>query len=263
MKIHFYKYEGAGNDFIIIDNRDSNIHLTLSQINFLCQRHFGIGSDGLMFFNNSEKEDFAMEFYNPDGSGGMMCGNGGRCIVRFAKDIKAIQSNKVSFLAPDGKHTAEIIDQENVCLKMKDVEKVYEYDDGYYLNTGTSHFVKKVKNVNDVDVFKEGKKLRWDSRFEKYNGCNVNFYTEKKENELLIRTFERGVEGETLACGTGIVATAIAYITDKKFNEGNYEIVVKTQHNELKVCVKKELNKFSQVYLIGPAKKVYQADIEI
>lgn len=262
MKIAFYKYEGAGNDFIIIDNREEGLQLDEKQINFLCNRHFGIGSDGLMLVSKSREADFQMEFFNPDGSGGMMCGNGGRCVVRFAKDMKIIAKNTTEFMAPDGKHMAEIQDKE-IALKMNNVEKVDKYNDGYYLNTGTSHFVIKVKDVKEENVVEKGRKIRFDTRFEKYKGCNADFYTEIKDKKLLIRTYERGVEDETLACGTGIVATAIAYSVEKNYKNGDYEIEVATLHDNLRVQFHKKDNQFSNVVLIGPAKKVYEGYIEI
>jgi diaminopimelate epimerase len=262
VKIYFYKYEGAGNDFIIIDNREKEIAFSKNQIKFLCDRHFGIGSDGLMLLTQKPETDFNMEFFNPDGSGGMMCGNGGRCVVRFAKDRGIITKDTTCFMAPDGKHEAEILD-ENIALKMKDVKEVEKFSDGYYLNTGTSHFVKKVDDVNKEDVLKNGRLIRWDARFSKYDGCNANFYTELKDKELLIRTYERGVENETLACGTGIVATAIVYGVDKDYKDGQYNIKVKTKDNDLKVSYKKTDNHFTDVVLIGPANKVYEGYIEI
>lgn len=275
MTVRFYKYEGAGNDFIIIDNRNLNIALDKEKIKSLCLRHFGIGSDGLMLLERFKPEslssyeqdfevvDFSMRFYNPDGSSGMMCGNGGRCIVRFAKDIGAIQTDTTTFLAPDGVHCAEILNNGDISLKMKDVDFFEKYDDGYWIDTGTSHFVVKSKDVKNEDVFERGKSLRYDNRFQKHNGTNVNFYTEIKENNLLIRTYERGVEDETLACGTGITATALCYALDKNFKNGNYTIDIATLHNKLRVKFFKKENLFKNIYLIGPATRVFEGEIKI
>lgn len=275
MTLHFYKYEGAGNDFIIIDNRNLNIALDKEKIQSLCLRHFGVGSDGLMFLEsvskntptvadqNPEKLDFAMRFYNPDGSSGMMCGNGGRCIVRFAKDIGAIQGKETTFLAPDGIHSAEILANEDISLKMKDVDSWETYPDGYWIDTGTSHFVVKSKDVKQEDILLRGRELRYNKRFLQHNGTNVNFYTEIKQNNLLIRTYERGVEDETLACGTGITATALCYAIDKDFKDGDYIINVATLHNNLSVKFFKKENSFKDIYLIGPATKVFEGEIKI
>lgn len=275
MTLHFYKYEGAGNDFIIIDNRSLTIALDKEKIQSLCLRHFGIGSDGLMLLENVsnqsshtldknvEKLDFAMRFYNPDGSGGMMCGNGGRCIVRFAKDIGAIQEDTTTFLAPDGTHSAEILKDGNISLRMKDVDSLEKYDDGYWIDTGTSHFVVKSKDVKLEDLITVGRKLRYDKRFLQHNGTNVNFYTEISDNNLLIRTYERGVEDETLACGTGITATALCYSIDKNFKDGSYMVNIETLHNKLSVKFFKKGNSFKDIYLIGPATKVFEGEVKI
>jgi len=275
MTLHFYKYEGAGNDFIIIDNRNLNIALDKEKIQSLCLRHFGVGSDGLMFLESVKKEessnlvperedlDFAMRFYNPDGSSGMMCGNGGRCIVRFAKDIGAIQGKQTTFLAPDGIHSAEILANGDISLKMKDVDSWGTYPDGYWIDTGTSHFVVKSKDVKQEDILLRGRELRHDKRFLQHNGTNVNFYTEIKQNNLLIRTYERGVEDETLACGTGITATALCYAVDKDFKDGIYTIDIATLHNKLKVKFLKHEKEFKDIYLIGPANKVFEGEITI
>ncbi|MBQ9254314.1 MAG: diaminopimelate epimerase [Bacteroidales bacterium] len=263
MRLHFYKYEGAGNDFIIVDNRSQNIVLGEKNIKHLCSNHFGIGSDGLMILTNDTMSDFNMQFFNPDGSSGMMCGNGGRCIVRFAKDIGVIDNNKTTFTAPDGVHSAEILEDNQVALKMIDVQQVQQFSDGYWLDTGTSHFVVKVDNVRDTDVIHRGRTLRYDDRFIEHKGTNVNFYSETEENTLLIRTYERGVENETLACGTGITATALAYSIYKNYEDGNYTIDVHTLNNNLKVLFTKKQSSFYNIVLQGPANKVFEGDIEI
>lgn len=263
MKLHFFKYEGAGNDFIVLDNRSQDIVLGEKEIRKLCDRHFGIGSDGLIFLTNGSMADFAMEFYNPDGSSGMMCGNGGRCIVRFAQDLGIIPKGKTEFLAPDGYHNAEILKDGDIALKMKDVQCLEKYADGIWLDTGTSHFVVKTDDVKQENIFEKGRALRYDARFEKHNGTNVNFYTELQEKELLIRTYERGVEDETLACGTGITATAIAYSKTKELPNGMHTISVKTLNDTLKVSFLKTEDTFTNVVLQGPAKKVYEGDVII
>ena len=204
-----YKYHGAGNDFLIGDNRDGAIVLDTAKIQLLCDRHLGFGSDGLMLLENSDTYDFAMKFYNPDGSSGMMCGNGGRCIVAFAAD-KGYKS--FNFDAPDGPHQAQIIQKGNpkiVRLRLKDVkqfEKISKQE--YFIDTGTRHFIRLVDNIENYDVSVEGRKIRFDKRFAPI-GTNANFMC-VEDNKLKVRTYEKGVEDETLACGTGIVASAIA-----------------------------------------------------
>ncbi|MBR0175706.1 MAG: diaminopimelate epimerase, partial [Bacteroidales bacterium] len=208
-----YKMSGAGNDFVVLDGRDTDVSgfRQPERIAELCREY---RTDGLMILDNGGA-DFRMEFYNPDGSGGMMCGNGGRCIVAFADWLGITPSapDHYSFLAPDGLHSAEILFRSpngwTVKLKMIDVEGVSEVLGGYFLNTGTRHFVKFVEDVDAIDVAGEGKTLRWNEVFAP-EGANINFVQRLPDGSLKIRTFEKGVEGETLACGTGITAAAIA-----------------------------------------------------
>ena len=262
MKIKFYKYQATGNDFIIIDNRNQDINLTEENIRFLCDRHFGIGSDGLILLENSQEADFAMQFFNPDGSGGMMCGNGGRSIVRFAFDLGIIKIS-CSFIAPDGLHFAEI-NAENIKLKMVIPTLFQEFEDGYYINTGTSHFVSFENSVENINLLEKGRALRYDERFSPYNGCNVNFVEETSLNNIKIRTYERGVEDETLACGTGICAAALTYSIEKQLSKGKHTINISAKGGELQVEFKKNNdNTFSAPYLIGEAKKVFGGEIDI
>ena len=220
----FYKYHGAGNDFLLADNRDGLLFLTPSQISHLCDRHLGFGADGVMLLEKSETRDFKMVFFNPDGSTGMMCGNGGRCIVAYAADLGVVSGKfPVVFDAPDGVHTAILSPrspsdpegQKTVRLKMSDVfgVKSYPEEGACFLNTGTRHLVKFVSGLKDYQVVSEGRKLRNDPRFAP-EGTNVDFVEVAPEHSegpsLSGRTFEKGVEDETLACGTGIVASALA-----------------------------------------------------
>lgn len=215
----FYKYQGAGNDFLIADNRDGSISLTKDQIASVCDRRYGVGADGLMLLETSDRHDFRMTYYNSDGSGGMMCGNGGRCIVAFAADMGL---EKFDFDAADGFHTARILKDEDgvktVRLKMKDVTEICRYEalegvsvpsEGYFLDTGTRHYVRFVKDLKEYDIVSEGRNIRYDAVQLQPVGVNVNF-VEPSDGILNVRTYEKGVEDETYACGTGIVASCIA-----------------------------------------------------
>lgn len=262
MKIKFYKYQATGNDFIIIDAREENLILEKKDIQFLCDRHFGIGSDGLIIFGNSDKADFSMQFFNPDGSGGMMCGNGGRSIVKFASD-KGVISDSCSFIAPDGLHFATI-NNDIISLKMVNPTLLQRFEDGFYINTGTSHFVVFEEDLNKINIIEKGRSIRYDERFSHYNGCNVNFVEEISLNNIRIRTYERGVEDETLACGTGICASALTYSIEKGLKNGKHTINISAKGGDLQVEFEKDSdNSLSEVYLIGTANSVFEGEIEI
>ena len=233
----FFKYHGAGNDFLLYDAREDGVVFTPSQVASLCDRHLGIGSDGLMVLSEAPGYDFKMDFFNPDGSGGMMCGNGGRCIVAFARDLgiapqpcgggdtgasagaAAYETAAIGcyrFLAPDGPHTAWLLSDDGpvktVCLGMKPVTEYYPVSgipSGWYVDTGTRHFVTFVPSVRDLDVDGLGRQIRHRPEFGPV-GVNVNFVEIIAPGEIAVRTFEKGVEAETLACGTGITASALA-----------------------------------------------------
>lgn len=260
MKLNFYKYQGTGNDFILIDNRSHAISLTTEQIKFLCDRRFGIGADGLMLLELEPGFDFKMVYFNSDGNQSSMCGNGGRCITAFAKHCNLV-TDKCKFLAIDGPHEALILENNIVSLKMQDVKEV-EVNDGYYfLNTGSPHYVELVKDIENFDVVGNGKKVRYNDRF-KEEGTNVNFI-EKKEDALFVRTYERGVEDETYSCGTGVTAAALVAglngISDTKNS-----CHIKTLGGELDVTFEKVLEKnFYNIWLQGPAQLVYNGSIQI
>ncbi|MBP1645884.1 MAG: diaminopimelate epimerase [Bacteroidetes bacterium] len=263
--INFVKYQASGNDFVLIDNRFKEYSFTEEQIQKICHRHFGIGSDGLILLENSKEADFLMKFFNPDGSSDMMCGNGGRSIVAFAKSLLIIDK-EASFIAPDGLHSAQIISQEEnhslVKLSLRDVNEVSLYDDGQYLNTGTSHFVKEVDDVSQINIKEEGKAIRYDKRFEKFKGTNANFIQVVNNGELRIRTYERGVEDETLSCGTGITASAIAYAEKYKLNQS--PITIHSKGGELKVFFEKTAqNTYSNIFLQGSVEKVFDGVINL
>ena len=257
--LHFFKYQGTGNDFIILDNRNwSYTSLTKERIRLLCDRRFGIGSDGLMLLNPHPGFDFEMKYYNADGGESSMCGNGGRCLVKFAYD-QGVRKNEYNFIAVDGPHLAEIDDQGIVSLKMKDVSGISEVRGDFILDTGSPHYVTMVSEVMDLDVYQKGMDIRYSSEFAK-EGINVNFVEQKRPDEIIVRTYERGVEDETLSCGTGVTASALA----SYHNEAGYNYVkVNTKGGKLTVRFYRNDNgSFENIWLCGPAAKVFEGSIE-
>ena len=258
-KINFSKYQGAGNDFILIDNRTgcfdrNNVDL----VNKMCDRRFGIGADGLMLLQDTNNYDFEMVYYNADGKEGTMCGNGGRCIVAYARDLQII-TEKTDFLAVDGPHQADIsLDQVN--LEMIDVDVVDRDQDAFVINTGSPHFVQKVENLRHYDVYQNGYTIRNNDTYGE-KGINVNF-VEKENDGYFVRTFERGVEDETLACGTGATAAAMAMAIDQNM-EGNIEIPIRVLGGQLYISFFKKGSSFTQVRLKGPANFVFSGEIEV
>jgi diaminopimelate epimerase len=260
MQLSFYKYQGTGNDFILIDNRLNEITLTNEQVKFLCDRRFGIGADGLMLLELEPGTDFKMVYYNSDGNTSSMCGNGGRCIVAFAKHLGIID-NKAKFLAIDGMHEASINENEIVSLKMQDVKSVEAGDDFFYLNTGSPHYVKLVNNIEAYDVKNTGAAIRNNVRFKEI-GTNVNFI-ERTDERLFVRTYERGVEDETYSCGTGVTAAALVAAI-KGISNGKNNCLIKTLGGELEVKFERVLEQnFYNIWLIGPAVKVFTGTITI
>jgi diaminopimelate epimerase len=260
MKIEFYKYHGTGNDFILLDNRQ-NIYdsITPRQVNFLCHRRFGIGADGLMMLNDKANFDFEMIYFNSDGNTSSMCGNGGRCIVKFAHML-GTKKTKYNFYAIDGAHEAEIDLNGDVRLKMKDVNDVeYSYTH-YVLNTGSPHYVKSVPDVSRIDVAVEGREIRNSKEFVK-EGINVNFVETISDDTIYVRTYERGVEDETYSCGTGVTAAAlISAHNDKGFNR----VEVETKGGKLSVEFEKISEKeFENIWLSGPAEMVFKGEVTV
>ena len=254
--ITFYKYQGTGNDFIIIDNRDNTVHLTRQQVAKLCDRKFGIGADGLMLLNTTDGYDFGMEYYNADGNESSMCGNGGRCLTRFAKDC-GIAKETYSFKAIDGAHEAVFTAKGWIELKMTDVASIQSYKNDFVLNTGSPHYVRKVASVQQYNVFDNGKEVRTLPSFNK-EGINVNF-VEEIPNGLFVRTYERGVEDETLSCGTGVTAAALALGNRK---EGENEVAITTLGGELSVKFTYAANgSFYNIWLCGPATFVFKGEV--
>ncbi len=260
MKSNFYKYQATGNDFVIIDNRDMRFNKENStRISELCNRRFGIGADGLIVLQNLTGYDFEMLYYNSDGKPGSLCGNGGRCIVALAHKLGII-TEKARFIAMDGEHRA-IIKDDWICLKMNDVSDIERNSDFYFLNTGSPHYVKFVKDIHHFDVSDSGKTIRFSDRF-KAQGTNVDFI-EKEKDFLFVRTYERGVEGETFSCGTGVTAAAlVAALTNSL---GNAEMcAVKTMGGNLTVRFnQKKDNSFDNIWLEGPVSFVFKGEVEI
>ena len=260
MKIDFFKYQGTGNDFVILENRDNKYdNLTDNQIRKICNRRFGVGADGLMLLWNDEVYDFKMVYFNADGNESTMCGNGGRCLVKFAKN-HGMYKITYRFTAKDGMHEAEIDMHDIVRLKMNDVNEVELHPSYAILNTGSPHFVKFSSNVEDIDVVTTGREIRNSSRFEK-EGINVNFVVATDEDQIFVRTYERGVEDETLSCGTGVTAAALVTAHNAR---GFNRVEVKTRGGNLSVEYNKvDDDHFENIWLCGPAEFVYSGTIEI
>jgi len=261
--IKFAKMSGAGNDFIIIDSYKNKAKIKNSEINLICRNKFSVGADGLMIIekSNDKRYAFSMRYFNSDGNEAEMCGNGGRCIAKFAF-LKGYAGKQMKFLAKDGEHTAEIIDKINVKLGMIepfDIKKNIEIKingkiiKGHFANTGVPHFVVPVNDMNKVDVVNLGRTLRFHKFFGK-SGTNVNFVYKENENHFSIRTYERGVENETFACGTGAVATAILM-------GQNSPVKIKVIGGNLKVYFDKQENEFKNVFLEGPATYIMEGTI--
>lgn len=256
--MHFSKYQGTGNDFILIDNREKKYHLNTEQIANLCHRRFGIGADGLMLLENQEGFDFRMVYFNSDGRESSMCGNGGRCIAAFAKDLGII-STRAHFLAIDGAHDAELMNDGTIALEMANVSSVEQYDDHSVLNTGSPHYVVWTNDVASVNVFDEGRKIRYDERFAP-GGTNVNF-VQRIGKMLKVRTYERGVEDETYSCGTGVTAAAIAASGNQT---GPFYTEIETPGGMLSVSfIKDTANSASGVVLRGPARFAFSGNISL
>ncbi|HYW95782.1 MAG TPA: diaminopimelate epimerase [Bacteroidales bacterium] len=261
MTILFEKYHGAGNDFIMIDGRDTpESFFTTDIIKYLCDRHFGVGADGLILLLEDPSADFRMKYFNSDGREGTMCGNGGRCIVAFASS-KGLINSETTFAGIDGLHQAVIKDNGLVSLHISDVDGVQKLSDGYLLNTGSKHFVTFRDDIGNIDVFREGRALRYESRFSS-DGANINFIRMEGKQEITIRTYERGVEDETMACGTGSVASAItAYIhtgTDRS------SFTLHAPGGQLSVSFNPVGDgAFTDIWLEGPVKYVFSGEIDI
>ncbi|MDP2175377.1 MAG: diaminopimelate epimerase [Bacteroidota bacterium] len=256
--MHFVKYQGTGNDFILIDNRKRLFdHLDVKS---LCHPKFGIGADGLMLLQEIAGFDFEMVYYNSDGNISSMCGNGGRCIVDFAKSLGVFKNESTHFKAIDGPHDA-IWDNHYVELKMIDVEKVENENNHFVLNTGSPHYVKFVTHIDGLDIIQEAHSIRYSDRF-KDEGINVNFVEVIDQQTIKVRTYERGVENQTLSCGTGVTACALSFSVFSKLGNSKNEVHILTPGGNLKVKFTKEA-KYTDIWLCGPATKVYEGNIEL
>jgi diaminopimelate epimerase len=254
----FYKYHGTGNDFVIFDNRDGNISLTTAQVKHLCDRRFGIGADGLMLLNTLNGYDFEMTYYNSDGRESSMCGNGGRCLTRFAFDI-GIHKDTYRFMAVDGEHEATRAEHGWINLKMKDVKHIENYHGDCILDTGSPHYVKSVDDVMNIDVYTAGKEIRFGKDFET-KGINVNFVEEADSQKIIVRTYERGVEDETFSCGTGVTASALVFAHNEN---GFNRIEVQTKGGHLAVEFDKTGELYENIWLCGPAVFVFKGSIDL
>ncbi|HMG93104.1 MAG TPA: diaminopimelate epimerase [Chryseolinea sp.] len=263
-RIHFYKYQAAGNDFVVIDNRASVLALSKEQIMSVCDRRFGIGADGIMLLEKHPSLNFNLEYFNSDGSQSL-CGNGSRAAMHFASTLGMV-NGKGSFNAYDGPHSAEILPNGLIRLMMNPVSEVKALGDDYFLNTGSPHIIRFVKYIDDYPVYEEGKRIRFDDYF-KPGGTNVNFVELLTNNTIYVRTYERGVENETLSCGTGVTAAALA----ASLKDYKSPVTIKTRGGELSVEFKSthqshstgQAGTFDEIYLIGPAKMVFEGDLEL
>lgn len=261
MELTFFKYEGAGNDFVVLDDRKMQFpEKRTDLVKFICDRRFGIGADGLMLLRPKNGYDYNMIYFNADGNESTMCGNGGRCLAAFAHKLGIID-RKAVFMAADGIHEAELLSEDYVRLKMIDVTNVETGQDFYYLNTGVPHYVKFLPSIEKLDVFSEGRKIRYSERFASL-GTNVDFVQEFPDH-IAVRTYERGVENETLACGTGIVASVICDGIRKGINHGTYSSNVQAQGGQLKVTFFRNDNLITDIWLEGPAKFVFEGKISL
>lgn len=258
--VNFFKYHGTGNDFIMIDNRDLSFPKTdQALVKFYCDRRFGIGADGLILIESDTESDFKMVYYNSDGNQSSMCGNGGRCIVAFAKQLGII-GDSCRFQAVDGFHNASIDSRQMISLQMADVALITREAEATFLNTGSPHHVLMVTDLQHFDVYGQGKKIRESTAYQP-EGTNVNFVEKMADDTFAIRTFERGVEDETWSCGTGATAVAIAMFDNGQTQSNQISIQVKG--GRLTVDFVKGDGVYHSVFLTGPAQRVFHGIITL
>ena len=260
MKLPFYKYQGTGNDFIMIDNRELKLpRANTAMVKDLCDRRFGIGGDGLIYLQEREGYDFEMVYFNSDGRESTMCGNGGRCIVRFAHDM-GLGKDEFTFLAIDGPHSGRILPDGQVSLQMQDVNATFRQGEDYTLNTGSPHYVHFVSDIREYPVASEGHRIRNSENY-KAEGINVNFVEELSKGSIFVRTYERGVEDETLSCGTGVVASAIAYYFHNNYQPN--DIAIQTLGGRIHVKFNIQEMHFTDIWLTGPAEQVFKGEVTL
>jgi diaminopimelate epimerase len=258
MKIHFYKYQATGNDFVLVDNRKQHVALSAGQIGTICDRRFGVGADGVILLENDPSLDFKIVYYNGDGTQSL-CGNGCRSAVDLASKLGLVKDDQTRFAAHDGPHSAALEKGDVIKLKMNDVSEIREVRGGYFLDTGSPHFVKVVENVMQYPVVEEGRALRYADEF-KPAGANANFVELRDNNTVFVRTYERGVEDETLSCGTGVTAVCLA-VSRLGYTS---PVTVKVKGGVLAVEFKSgQTGTFHDISLIGPAKLVFEGDLEL
>ena len=260
MNLNFFKYHGAGNDFILIDNRGKARHFSNREIQKLCSRHFGIGSDGLILIQDHPFHDFKMIFYNPDASQSF-CGNGSRCAVQFAFDQKIISNNFTTFESTNGIYRAEILSSGEIDIQLQTCDNYEVSKQFIYLNTGSPHVIIETNNAHEIPIVSEAHKIRYNKPFEA-EGVNVNFVETINHKTILMRTYERGVENETLSCGTGVTAAALSrsLISNQK---GSHTINVETKGGKFTVRYFFDGKSFTKIHLIGPAEWVYRGTVSI
>jgi diaminopimelate epimerase len=254
----FYKYQGTGNDFVMIDDRAESFDASPANISKICHRRFGVGADGLILLRNDPDYDFRMVYFNADGQEGSMCGNGGRCTVRFAYDLGIVSEN-IKFVAVDGPHTASVCEEE-IFLQMQNVSQIETHEDYDFMNTGSPHYITYFGDLEMLDVFEKGQQIRYAPEWVERGGTNVNFVQVIDNENIAVRTYERGVEDETYSCGTGVTAAALsAHLRHGLLDPIN----IKTLGGKLRVSFLKDQQGFSSIYLIGPAKKVFEGMLDI
>ncbi|MFK7971539.1 MAG: diaminopimelate epimerase [Bacteroidia bacterium] len=257
-KVPFVKYHGTGNDFVLLDERETNLDAKLDQqaIARICHRHFGIGADGLMRLKTSEAADFKMLYYNADGNESSLCGNGSRCIVAFAKSLGII-SDSATFETSDGTHQAWVLENDHIKLKMHSPHGYRQYNTStHFIDTGSPHHVAVVdeQELSSLAIIEQGSKIRYSESY-KPDGTNVNFMHEAGSDNIHVRTYERGVENETLSCGTGVTACAYVHLIRSEASQG--DVRIHTPGGELTVSIKNRGLENEEVYLIGPAQHVF------
>ena len=260
MQLKFYKYQGTGNDFVMIDNRSNTFPKENTRlVAHLCDRRFGIGADGLILLDNDTDTDFRMVYYNSDGNLSSMCGNGGRCLVAFAKKLNVIQ-DETTFIATDGLHYAKVSEDGIVSLQMIDVEEIKNTENYSFLNTGSPHHVQVVSDLEHYNVKENGAAIRYGDLYGQ-QGSNINFVKKIDDTTFSLRTYERGVEDETLACGTGATAVAIAMNATGQTHLNAINLNV--EGGKLSVSFNRENGKYTNVFLKGPAEFVFEGTIEL